>query len=348
MFTLCLTYVNFYSSLKPIQKILIIRFSAIGDIILTTPVIRAVKKRYPQADLHYLTKKQYVDLVKHSPYVSKVIAFDPENTSLLSLILQLRQEKYDWIIDIHKNIRSKLIRHLLFAKRKSSYSKGYWRRFLLIRFKYKSSAPFLHVIDKYFAAIKKHGVNNDQQGTEVFYPTAIEKEIKKIFSLSGNEIVAICPGASYFTKRWTRDGFEEVGQMLMKEGKKVVYLGAENEKELCEGLAHATGAVSLAGKLNLLEAACVLQRSSFAITNDSGLMHLAESQNTPVISIFGATVPELGFAPFLSKSRIIQHRELKCRPCHGKGKRYCPKKHFDCMEKNDKKQLFKEVFGLFE
>jgi len=339
---------NFIILLKAIQKILIIRFSAIGDIILTTPVIRAIKQQYPQAELHYLTKKQHTDLLKHNPYLSKVIAFDSQSTSLLSLILQLKQERYHWIIDLHQNIRSKLIRYTIFAKRKTTYPKGYWRRFLLIQFKYKSSAPFPHVIDKYFAYLKKYGVSNDQQGTEIFYPTAIEEGIKKFFSLSGNEIVAICPGASYFTKRWTKEGFQEVGQLLTAKGKQVVYLGGENEKELCEQLAHATGASSLAGKLSLLEAAYVLQLSSFAVTNDSGLMHLAESQNTPVISIFGATVEELGFTPFLPKSRIVQNRELKCRPCHGKGRNACPKKHFDCMKKHDKKQVLKEVLSFFE
>jgi len=332
--------------LKEAQKILVIRFSAIGDIILTTPVIRALKKQYPNAEIHYLTKKRHVDLVKYNPYLNRVITFDPEHTSLYSLIVQLRQQQYDWVIDLHKNLRSTMIRTFLSAKRTTTYTKGYWRRFLLIQFKYQSAKPYSHVIDKYFSRIKKYGVNNDQQGTEVFYPRELKEGIKKLFSLSGNEIVAICPGASYFTKRWTKDGFEEVGRALIKEGKKVVCLGAESEKELCEGIAHAIGARSLAGKLNLLEAAYVLQSSSLAITNDSGLLHLAESQNTPVVAIFGSTVEELGFFSSLKESVIVQNKEINCRPCHGKGKNKCPKSHFNCMKKNDKKQVLSEVFRI--
>lgn len=334
--------------LKQPQKIAIIRLSAIGDIILTTPVIRAVKMKFPDAEIHFITKKQNASLVQHNPHLSKVIAFDSKETSLKELLKQVQSERYDWFIDIHKNLRSRVLRWFGNARETSTYQKGYWRRFLLLKFRYRVKKPVVPIIEKYFVALKKYGITYDNQGTEVF---TTENDQQKVASLlqgiKGQPFVTICPGASFKTKQWKESGFREVAKYFLAQNKQVVFLGGPTDVEICERLAKETGGISVAGKLKLLESAALLQQSELAITNDSGMLHLAQSQKTPVVAIFGPTSEEWGFFPLQYKSKVVEKKDLACRPCHSKGSDTCPKGHFKCMNELEVEDVVKECLEFF-
>ncbi|MFK7899943.1 MAG: lipopolysaccharide heptosyltransferase II [Cyclobacteriaceae bacterium] len=314
------------------QKILIVRLSAIGDIILTTPLVRAVRTRFPKAEIHFLTKKGTVCLLENNPAINKVIPFDSKTTSLKDLIAETKAENYDWIIDIHKNLRSRMLRWFGGAKLTTTYNKSYVRRMVLLYFRIRSAKPIVPVIDKYFQAVSKFGIENDNKGTEVFFTKSDQQKVDSIFKKEDEKkLVTICPGASFTTKQWKLSGFEEVGRYYVKKGCQVVFLGGPTDIEVCETLAKKVDGISVAGKLKLLESAALLKQSDVAITNDSGMLHLAQSQQTPIVAIYGPTTKDWGFFPVPEKSRVVEHEGLNCRPCHSKGSDNCPKRHFKCM-----------------
>jgi len=326
------------------NKILIIRFSAIGDIVLTTVVIRLLKKRYPKASIHYLTKKNMCELLQFNPHIDKVIGYDANSTSLIELVKEVRNEKYDWIVDVHKNIRSRVIRFFGGASTKVTYSKRYFERFLYLKFKKGIKNP-IHTIDKYLSYLHKKGIVNDNLGTAVFYNSdTMKKSVSSYFIKDTSKtLISICPGASYRTKQWSEEHFFSLIKELSKQNFQVVLIGGKQDEKLCERIKVNNKVINLAGKLSLLQSAYVLKESVLAITNDSGMMHLAESQQTPVIAVFGSTTPALGFYPILPNSIVVENNEINCRPCHSKGKTVCPYEHFNCMKKISSKMVMNKI-----
>ena len=370
------------------KKILIIRQSAIGDIILTTPLVRSVRSAYPDAQIDFLTNQEFIDLVRHNPHISKVIAYDKKTgfAGLYALKKQLMAEKYDWIIDLHNSLRSRFLRLFLGilsdVKEISIYEKPYIARKLLINFKKDIyPKPYKKVLFKYFDAVSNGNLNKnidkniqyDGKGTEVFFG---EINNQNIDNLLGNKtyinakittnIITICPAASAFTKQWLPEYFAKLIVNLLsyynidnqqnnqqnnqkndQNSVKIVLLGGKADIFVCENIIKMvteiltisnkntselviSQVISLAGKCNLLDSAALLARSKVVITNDTGMMHLAEAQNKPVLAIFGSTVEAFGFYPFLEKSEVVEQK-LACRPCSQSGESACPKGHFKCM-----------------
>lgn len=322
-----------------VHKILIIRLSSIGDIILTTPLLRSVKKTYPDASITYITKKQYAGLLADSPYISELIPFDQSEgfRGLRKIKRRLRNQHFDACLDIHKNLRSGFLRFGLGARLITTYPKYIIRRSLLVRFKFNLYRHIKPVYLRYFEAARKLGVHYDGNGSEIHFGQAATEKATGILSGLGYKfdrpLIVICPGATYFNKKWLPGGFVSTARQLMDERSAFVIIhGGRDDKDQCESIAKeiGAGAFSLAGTLSLPETAALLRLSTLVIANDSGLLHLAQSQKRPVVGIYGPTTRELGFFPMEQNSTVVETL-LPCRPCTPKGLNYCPKGHFRCM-----------------
>jgi len=320
-------------------KILIVRLSSIGDIILTTPLLRSLKTTYPNARITFIIKKQFEELLASSPYIDELITFDKKDglAGLKKIKYYLRKQHFDIFLDIHKNWRSRYLRFGLNAKRTTTYQKLIFKRTMLIWFKINLYGKIKPVYERYFDSVKDFGVHYDGLGTDIHVPDAKSEKVRKMLSNAGfsfdSPLVIICPGATYFNKRWKLVGFIETAQRLIREKSVFIIVhGGNEDMKLCSEAAAAIGnqAVSMAGLLSLSESAALLQMSAVIIANDSGLLHLAQSQKRPVVGIYGPTTRELGYFPIDRDSTVIETR-LSCRPCTHNGLNSCPKKHFRCM-----------------
>lgn len=325
--------------MSEIHKILIIRLSSIGDILLTTPLIRALRQKYPQAAIDFIVKEQYVDLLKTNPRVSNVITFDHKAgiKELRTLKKHIKKERYDLLVDIHKNFRSVYLRTGAGAGSVVKYRKDYVKRFLLIRFGIKRFTTVMPTYKRYFRAVESLGIAPDNRGTELHIPGFTFKQAHSVLVKNGlrdnQPLIVLCPGAGFATKRWHVEGFAAVGDYFARNhGAMIIILGSQYDEDACEAVQKRMMelSVNFAGKFSLLEDAAVMQHSSLVVTNDTGLMHIAQTQKKPVVAIFGCTSRELGYFPFPENSFVIE-KNLKCRPCTHNGKNKCPEKHFRCM-----------------
>lgn len=336
--------------LKNPNKILIFRLSSIGDIILTTALVRCLKNTFPKSKIGFVVKKQFADLLKHNPNIDLIVPFE-KSMSLKNLRHLTKSFHTDWFIDIHNNIRSNLTKRFLGIPEKSGYSKKLFKRFLLVKLKINIYGNYKPVIERYFEAVAKYNVAYDKKGTDIFFSSEEEEKITDLLksnNIKKGRFAVLCPGASFSNKQWGLDRFAEVANYLyMEKGLEVVLLGGPNDYDDCELISrHAkNNFLNVAGKLKLLESAALLKQACIAITNDSGMMHMAQSQKIPVAAIFGPTTSELGFFPLPEKSQAVETK-LSCRPCTPKGLNHCPKQHFNCMNHISAKQVTNAIDKL--
>ena len=335
------------------HKILIIRLSSIGDIILATALIRCVKRKYPAAEIDFLVKKQFLDIVKYNPNISNVIVFE-KGEDLLELKDKIRRTGYDWIIDIHQNLRSFYLKIGLMLPKKTGYSKRLFRRSLLVNFGLNIYGDMKPVLLRYFEAVEKQGVTYDGGGTEVFVPAVKVARMELLLRESGytNEkrLFVICPGASFTNKRWKAEGFAKVADHLTQNHKGwVAFIGGANDKELCMEVQNLTKSKThnFAGQFSLIESAAILSLCHGFVGNDSGMLHLAQAFGKPVVGIYGPTVKELGYFPIDKKSVVIE-KDIACRPCTHNGLDHCPKKHFRCMETISSEDVIEGLDSLMD
>jgi lipopolysaccharide heptosyltransferase II len=328
-------------------KILVMRLSSIGDIILTTPLLRSLRKAYPEAHITFVIKKQFAELLNGSPFINELIPFDKSEgfAGLRRMKRQLRERHFDVFIDIHKNWRSRYLRMGLGIKLTTTYPKYIFRRTLLIWLKLNLYRKLKPVYLRYFDSVRKLGIKYDGQGTEIHVSQAVTEKVRNMLSDEGFHfnapLVIICPGATYFNKRWKTEGFIETARTLIRQRSAFIVIhGGKEDMALCKEITDgiSPGAVSMAGKLSLSESAALLSLGTLVIANDSGLLHLAQSQKKPVVGIYGPTTRELGFFPLEQKSTVVEV-SLPCRPCTPKGLDYCPKKHFRCMNEISAEQV---------
>lgn len=325
-------YFCIHQSLLMSLKLLIIRFSSIGDIVLTTPVIRCVHEQVKGVEIHYLTKKRYANILENNPYVSKVYSIEKD---LNEVIPQLKKERYDHIIDLHKNLRS--FRILFTLKRHfTTFNKLNFEKWLLVRFKI-NRLPNVHIVDRYLKTVSFLKVVNDKKGLDFFIPDTDRINITTDYSLLNNGFIAFVIGGNHDTKLFPADMVASTCKMLMLP---VVLLGGKEDFERGEEVVNLTGrsVINLCGKLKLMQSASFVEQSTAVITNDTGLMHIAAAFKKPVVSIWGNTVPAFGMYPYMiedSLSMIAEVKNLNCRPCSKLGYKKCPLGHFNCMRLQD-------------
>lgn len=299
-------------------KFLLLRFSSIGDIVLTTPVIRCIKTQYPDAEVHFATKKQFKVLVENNPYIDNYHLLEKP---LNSFIKTLQSEDYDYIIDLHNNLRTSIIK-LRLGKKSFSFDKLNFKKWLLVNFKI-NQMPDMHIVDRYLETVKSLGIKNDLKGLDYFIPEKDQVRINESY-------VAFAIGGQHFTKKLPTNRIIEVCQKI---NGKIMLLGGKEDSQAADEIEKVLGdkIINACGKYNLNQSASLVQQAEYVITHDTGLMHIASALKKKVISIWGNTVPEFGMYPYLTEFKIIENKEISCRPCSKIGYNKCPKGHFKCM-----------------
>ncbi len=313
-------------------KFLIIRFSSIGDIVLTTPVMRCLKKQLPDAEVHFLTKQTFRGMLDSNPYVDKVhVLADSFDLMLHELIT----EEYDYIIDLHHNLRTLRIKRALRKVKAFSFNKLNIEKFVLTNLKI-NVLPKKHIVDRNLETVKSFGVTDDGQGLDYFIP---EKDVVDNKDLPTSHIhgyIAVVIGAALATKKLPLHKLKELCAAIDHP---LILLGGKEDYEDGKAIAGVDDVkiYNACGKFNLNESADLVRRSKLVITHDTGLMHIAAALQKPVISLWGNTVPAFGMYPYYGKySRqqydVLEINNLWCRPCSKIGYKKCPRGHFKCME----------------
>lgn len=327
------------------KKILLVRFSSVGDIVLASPVIRVLRKKFPTAQIDFVTRTEYAELVRYNQNLNYTFEFDAETAfaGLKSLKRRLREERYDLILDLHNSLRSRYLRSVRGAEI-LTIDKRMYERTMLVKFKKHLYKEVVSVADRYIEPLAKFGIENDGKGLELHIPDEVLFGVSgKIVPLELNrfeKVLGICPFAKHFTKRWPLERFAETAiKFINTYDGKVLIFGGPNDTEangqLVATIADATPeeyVTSLVGKFSLLESAAAMEYCDAILTNDSGLMHVAAAMKKKIVAIFGSTVREFGFFPVADQASILETDYLPCRPCSHIGLGECPEQHFRCMD----------------
>ncbi len=341
-------------------KILIIRFSSIGDIVLTTPVVRCL---YNQLDctIHYLTKSNNVNILENSNYISKIHSYDGDN--LNKLIENLKLEKFDYIVDLQNNIRSNKVKRKLKVKSKS-VNKCNFKKWLYVN-SLIQNLSIKHIVDRYLETASVFKIKNDGLGLD-FYFNKTEKLNKDIDELLENkfEYVVIAVGAQHFTKQIPNKTIVSICSFdkefdrlssyiktnfnvnLNKNTLKFVLIGGKQDVDKANSIlkqidsSKKDNIINLTGNLTLNGSALVIQKSTLVITGDTGMMHISAALAKNIVLYWGNTVPEFGMYPYYPNNFegfwiSVENKNLKCRPCSKIGYSKCKKKHFKCMNCNE-------------
>jgi len=306
-------------------KILVVRFSSIGDIVLTTPVVRMLKKQL-NAQVHYLTKSSYVSLLKNNPYIDSVYQID---NSITEVITDLKKEKYDFIIDLHNNLRTQILKFRLGVAAKS-FNKLNIEKFMLTNFKL-DNMPKIHIVDRYLETVKHLGIKNDNQGLDFF----LSPNDKIDISIFPKDYIIFVIGGQHATKILPN---EKIISIIKKVNKPILLVGGPEDFERGEQIIASTNnTINTCGKHSILQSSSLVQQAKMVITHDTGMMHIAAAFNKKIYSVWGNTVPEFGMYPYLEseQSKRIEVKDLNCRPCSKIGYDKCPKGHFKCMQEID-------------
>ena len=343
------------------NKTLVIRFSSIGDVVLSSPLIRVLHKRFPSSQIDFVVRKEYADLVRYNPNLNFIFEFDVQGgfQELRRLASIIRREKYDLIIDIHNSLRSRYIRSFSGAKKVVAINKRIFARTILVRLKKNYYRDIVSVVDRYIEPVKTYGIENDAQGLEIFIPDeTMHKVSGKVSSLKLHmceKIIGFCPSAKHATKRWPEERFIEAGIRLVRELKaKIILFGGKNDTILCATIAEGINkksegecAVEYSDQFSLLETAAAMQFCDVIVTNDSGLMHIAAAMKKKLVAIFGSTVREFGFFPVGTENIVLERKGLYCRPCSHIGRASCPEGHFRCMSEIQVSEVVDSIKDIF-
>ena len=317
------------------MKFLLIRFGAIGDVVLTTPVIRGLKKQLPLAEIHYLVRPQFAPVIANNPFVDVIHQYRESDT----IAEQLISEKFDAVVDLQNDAGSRFIRNKL-GVGSFIVNKRNFRRFLFKRLKW-NLMPDEHEVDRNLEAVAPLGVVNDGEGLDYFIPKQEEVTEKDIPASHHLGYIAMVTGGSYFTKKMP---VEKIQALCAAIHHPIMLLGGKEDFDTAYAISQADPVkiYNACGKFSLNESADLLKKSKLVISHDTGLMHIAAALKKPVISIWGSTTPSFGMTPyygshFLEQNKNpfdnVQVRKLWCRPCTDIGRDECPQGHFKCMKK---------------
>jgi ADP-heptose:LPS heptosyltransferase len=327
-----------------LKKVLIIRFSSIGDIVLTSPVIRCLKSQSPETEVHYLTKKQNYPLLKANPYLSKIWLYDQNFSELVPL---LQSEDFSFIIDLHNNFRSRFVIFKL-SRPSAGFPKLNFKKWLLVNFRI-NLLPDIHIVDRYFSALQKLKIHNDGKGLDHFIPSDEEVDFSGMIPGGKKEYIAFSIGGKHNTKILPE---EKIIALCKGIKGPVLLLGGSEDQERAERIANSAGnhVINFCGTFSINQSASLIRQTQLVITHDTGLMHIAAAFRKPIFSIWGNTIPAFGMYPYLpdelcSTSKTFEVKGLSCRPCSKIGFERCPKHHFRCMNDQDLNGIIKAIRG---
>ncbi len=325
------------------KKVLILRFSSIGDIVLTTPVIRAIKTQLDDVEVHFCTKKQFSFVLESNPYIDK---FHYLESDIKELGKKLQKENFDFVVDLHNNLRTRRLKKIINTESKS-FPKINWEKWLIVNLKV-DRLPNVHIVDRYMEAAAPLGIKNDALGLEYFIPDKDIVERDWLPETHRSEYVAFAIGGTHKTKQLPLDRMIE---LCDKINKPIVLLGGKEDaeqgekisdffdrkyekedfKEPLEELGKKALIYNACGKFNFNQSASIVKGASYVFSHDTGMMHVAAAMNKNIFSIWGNTIPEFGMYPYRTKFTILEKKGLGCRPCSKLGYNKCPKGHFKCM-----------------
>lgn len=330
------------------MKILIIRFSSIGDIVITSSVLRNIRKQYPNATIHFVTKPQFSSLLVNNPNLDHIHLLD---NGILTLASELRKIKFDIIVDLHKNFRSFLLKIFCSSAKVFSFDKLNIEKWLLVNFNI-NRLPKIHIVDRYFEGIKDLGVKNDGLGLDFFISDKDFYDVQ-FHGLQENKFIVWVLGALQKTKQLPLSKIIETLKLEIVSKQKVILVGGKDELEIAEEILRKVNnpnVVSAVGKTTIGQSAYIISKSQGVITNDTGMMHISAALKKPIVSIWGNTIPEFGMYPYYGQEAIshsiIEVKDLSCRPCSKLGYSQCPKGHFKCMNDIDVAEIQQSVLRI--
>jgi heptosyltransferase-2 len=323
------------------KKILVVQTAFLGDVILTLPLVQVCKKQFPSTDIDLLVVPRAAELLKNHPAVSDVIMFDKKGSDagvsgFVRMVTQLRRRQYQIAFVPHRSLRSAALVAFAGIPRRIGFHKSAGRFFFTQIARYELS---VHEVDRNARLLQTVGIETKGKEYPALYPSEQDKQTVDRFLLTNNAgetntVVGVAPGTVWNTKRWLKERFIELVDRLTSSNIRVVLLGGREDVELCRNIAQSVPQRNIAlatGELSLLQSAELIRRCKALVCNDSAPMHLAVAMRTPVVAIFGATVPEFGFAPYGAFDTVIETKGLSCRPCSIHGGQECPITTFDCM-----------------
>lgn len=326
------------------MKCLVIRFSSIGDIVLTTPAIRCLKQQVAGAEIHFLTKLNFKKVTEHNPYIDKFHYFDK---NLPALIKQLKEEKFDYIIDLHKNFRTYRIKQALGVKA-YTYKKESLQKLLLTKLHINVMSG-RHIALRSLDAVAPLGVKDDGKGLDYFISPQERVKAEDLPLSHSMGYVAIVIGASFYTKKLPVYKLQQLCQQIEHP---IVLVGGKEDVREGEAIAAVdkVKVYNACGKFSLNESADIVRNAKVVISHDTGLQYIACAFNKPVVAIWGGTSPKLDVEPFYGTSYLQTANNkpmyenmvvpgLLCQPCSNFGTASCPVGHFKCMDLQDVEKI---------
>lgn len=332
-----------------IRRILVIRFSSAGDIILMSPLLRSLRRALADWEVHVLTLSEFAPLSASSPHIDRLHTIDRSLGA--GALRKYRKElgatfgPFDVVLDLHASLRSRIVRHGL-GRRLLTVRKPTIRKKLLVWFGWNRLRPIRPVPLLYLDAASPLGVVDDGGGLELHTGDTVSP----LAPDRGRTTWVLAPGARHATKAWPPAKWGELARRLSDDGGRIILLGGPNEIETCDevmlmsGVPHAI--VNLAGSTTLLQAAAVIDQAVGVVANDSALAHIAIARGMPTVVIFGSTVQEFGFGPFRGRGVVVERTDVACRPCSTIGRDACPRGHFDCMQRIDVEAVFQALIRI--
>lgn len=326
-----------------IKKILVIRLSSIGDIILTTPLLRRLQKAYPEARIDYCTKSPFLSLLASNSRLSAI--YTTEN---------FPTERYDIVIDLQNNNRSRALVRSLNVGHKFRYRKENWKKWLMVQFKINLYSSSQSVVARYQDAIQELGVPDDLHGCEL-YLSSMEKAFAVQYFESCRKTLALCFGAKHFTKRYPPQRYAALISLLLAEMPlRVFLLGGKEDAVQASEIMNALPdvcrpeIVNLAGRCTLMQTAAILEQCDAVLSNDTGLMHMASAFGKKLFVLFGSSSSVFGFLPYQTSFELFEVAGLSCRPCSHIGRDNCPKGHFRCMHDLSETLVAQKILDHFK
>ncbi len=342
--------------MKSPDSVLVFQTAFLGDVVLTLPMIQILRKNFPLAELDVVTTPRAAELLAHHPAISAIITYDKRQSQkgimgILALAQTLRLRKYDAAVVPHRSFRSALVIALSNIPVRIGFSTSAGRFFYNYIGEYVRSK---HEIERNYALVTPYGIKVNSRELPSLYPSlddvnAVNKFLFEREILQQRKLIAIAPGSVWNTKRWLLERFSELSVLLAYDGWEIILVGGKEDAELGEAIVESAKHKNIhdaTGKLSLLQSAELIGRCKVLVTNDSAPLHIGVAMRTPVIAIFGATVPSFGFAPYGKDDIVIETHGLLCRPCAIHGGNKCPIGTFDCMKKIETRMVYGKVNQL--
>lgn len=342
---------------RELKNYLIIQTAFIGDVILALPIAQAIKKNVKECKVDFLCIPSTAELLKGNEFIDDIIIYDKKNKGnnlgeFFSILKIIRRNGYSGIISPHRFLRSTLLSYFSGVRDTVSYDISS----LSFLYKHKIKYTNIHEIRRNLSLIKPLGINENNIIRPLLNPSendilAVRKILKGLNIKNKNDLMCMSPGSVWFTKTFPKDKFVNLLNIMSGMQIKIALIGSESDNKTNKYIisnSHNNNAYNFAGKLTLLQTTELIKQSALLITNDSAPLHIANSVQTPVIAIFGATIPDFGFYPYGENDKIIEISGLHCRPCSIHGGSKCPVGTFDCMKEIDEMNIYKEINNILK